>query len=376
MIMKKYHLLASVAFVALAACTKNGQTNVPEITDPLEDGTPVPVLFSAVSPSTGVQVKSVGAVDKAWGGQELKIYGYDRTITDFTGEAFIDNVSATAPADGNKGLIEVHNNAAQNEPFYYVTGKYYDFYGYHIDDAATGEPVKTATSVSVPFELKGSQDLMLAKADQQTDIDATGKTDVVNADKAYSAFAARRGVQPNLLFKHQLTRFTFEIVAGSEAGSDIYVTGVKIASKYKGSLEVVGQNRGLVDVADETAELALMEKVDNGVQALTEVKPEAYVEGKANYKAIGESLMVIPGEATYKLYVSTRQDGVTTEIAPQEWTLDIAKIEGAPEGATKFEAGYSYKVKIVIYGLEEVKITAELEDWKEGGSTVLDPDLM
>ena len=27
--MKKYHLLAAVAFVALAACTKNGQTNVP-----------------------------------------------------------------------------------------------------------------------------------------------------------------------------------------------------------------------------------------------------------------------------------------------------------------------------------------------------------
>ena len=67
---------------------------------------------------------------------------------------------------------------------------------------------------------------------------------------------------------------------------------------------------------------------------------------------------------------------MTTQIAPQEWILDIAKIEGAPEGATKFEAGYSYKVKIVIYGLEEVKITAELEDWKEGGSTVLDPDLM
>ena len=372
--MKKYQLFAAAAIVALASCTKNGQTTTPDITDPLEDGRPVPVLFSAASPK--LQVKSVGAVDKAWNSQELKIYGYDRTVTDFTQAAFIDNVSATAPADGNKGAIEVLNNAAQNEPFYYVTGKYYDFYGYHIDDAATGEPVKTATSVSVPFELKGSQDLMLAKADQKTDIDAVGKTDEVNADKAYSAFAARRGVQPNLLFKHQLTRFTFEIVAGSEAGSNIYVTDVKIASKFKGSLEVVGQNRGLVGVADETAELSLMEKGDNGVQALTEVKPEAYVEGKTNYKAIGESLMVIPGEATYKLYVSTRQDGVTTEIAPQEWTLDITKIEGAPEGATKFEAGYSYKVKIVIYGLEEVKITAELEDWKEGGSTVLDPDLM
>ena len=93
--MKKYQLFAAAAIVALASCTKNGQTTTPEITDPLEDGNPVPVLFSAASPK--LQVKSVGAVDKAWNSQELKIYGYDRTVTDFTQAAFIDNVSATAP---------------------------------------------------------------------------------------------------------------------------------------------------------------------------------------------------------------------------------------------------------------------------------------
>ena len=369
--MKKYHFLAALAFVALASCTNKVQTDSPEFQDPLEDGTPVPVLFSAASPKASVEVKSVGAVDKQWSAQELKIYGYDKTVTDFTQEAFIENVSATAPADGNKGGIQVLNAASQNEPFYY------DFYGYHIDDAATAAPVKSETSVVVPFTIDGSQDLMIAKADQQADIEAAGKTNEVSAERAYSAFAARRGVQPNLLFKHQLARFTFEIVAGSEAGSDIYVTEVKLVSKYKGNLAVVGQNRGLVDVDAETAELSLKEKGAQGMQALTEVKPEAYVVGgQANYKAIGESLMVIPGEASYKLYVGTRQDGVNTQIAPQEWTLDINKIEGAPQGATAFEAGYSYKVKIVIYGLEEVKITAELEDWKEGGSTVLDPDLM
>ena len=216
---------------------------------------------------------------------------------------------------------------------------------------------------------------MLAKADQKTDIDAVGKTDEVSVDKAYSAFAARRGVQPNLLFKHQLARFTFEIVAGSEAGSNIFVTGIGVESKFKGNLTVVGANTGITDVNEETARLALQEKGGNGIQALTEVKPDAYVAGKTNYKAIGESVMVIPGEESYKIYVSTRQDGVNTEIAPQEWTLNIANIENAPEGATKFEAGYSYKIKIVIYGLEEVKITAELEDWKDGGSTTIDPDL-
>ena len=377
MVMKKYHFLAALAFVALASCTNKVQTDSPEFQDPLEDGTPVPVLFSAASPKASVEVKSVGAVDKQWSAQELKIYGYDKTVTDFTQEAFIENVSATAPADGNKGGIQVLNAASQNEPFYYVTGKYYDFYGYHIDDAATAEPVKSETSVVVPFTIDGSQDLMIAKADQQADIESAGKTDEVSAERAYSAFAARRGVQPNLLFKHQLARFTFEIVAGSEAGSNIYVTEVKLVSKFKGNLAVVGQNRGLVDVDAETAELSLKEKGAQGMQALTEVKPEAYVAGgQATAKAIGESLMVIPGEASYKLYVGTRQDGVNTQIAPQEWTLDINKIEGAPQGATSFDAGYSYKVKIVIYGLEEVKITAELEDWKEGGSTVLDPDLM
>ncbi len=371
--MKKIHLLAAVAFAALAGCTKSTQGTDQVITDPIDDGTPVPVLFSAASPAN-IQLKSVGAVETAWNSQELKIYGYDRTVTDFTSEAFIENVSATAPASGNKGGITVTNENANGEPFYYVTGKYYDFYGYHIDDAATGEPVKAADSVVVPFTIDGSQDLMIAKADQQTDIEAAGKTDAVSADKAYSAYAARRGVQPNLLFKHQLAKFTFEIVAGSEAANDVYVTDVKIVSKYKGNLEVVGAARGLVDVEDETAELSLQERLENGIQTLTEVQPEAYDGTKTNVKGIGESLMVIPGESSYKLLINTRQDGVTTTIDPQEYTLEIGKITGAPEGATAFEAGYSYKVTLVIYGLEKVEITAELEDWKDGGSTIIDPD--
>ena len=58
------------------------------------------------------------------------------------------------------------------------------------------------------------------------------------------------------------------------------------------------------------------------------------------------------------------------------WDLNINNIQGAPVGAAAFEAGYSYKVTIVVYGLEEVKLSVELEEWKDGGSTVLDPDIL
>ena len=46
--------------------------------------------------------------------------------------------------------------------------------------------------------------------------------------------------------------------------------------------------------------------------------------------------------------------------------------EGAPTDA--FTAGYSYNVVIKIYGLEEVEITVTLDEWKDGGETIIDPD--
>lgn len=371
MVMKKYHFLAVVAVAALAACSKTAP--VAETPDPLDDGSAVAVSFAAYSPKN-IDVKSTGAVENAWAGQTLKIYGYDKTVTDFSAATpFINNVEAAAPSSGVKGEITVLN-PDYNEPFYYVTGKYYDFYGYHIDDAFTDDPVAQADGVYVPFTIDGSQDLMIAKADQATDIASAGAS--ISADKAYSAYAARRGVQPNLLFHHLLSRFTFNIVAGSETGSKINVDAIKMVSKSSGQLKVVGEDRGLANVSETLDTLALMEKQDGEMVALTPVQPDTYAEARDNAKQVGESLMVIPGESSYKLLVSTSQEGVATEIEPQEYEINIANITGAPDGATAFEAGYSYKVTLVIYGLEEVKFTVELEEWKDGGSTIIDPDLI
>ena len=41
---------------------------------------------------------------------------------------------------------------------------------------------------------------------------------------------------------------------------------------------------------------------------------------------------------------------------------------------TKFEEGTAYNVTIVVYGPEEIKITAELTPWLNGGEVTYDPD--
>ena len=373
--MKKFLFFATTFAILLSGCTKSNVND-----DVLDDGTPVPVRFSAMSMTSSVSTKSTGAVGaegNLWNQQDLYIYGYDRTVTDFTEEPFINNVMATAPDALSSGAIDVMNNAVEPaEPFYYVAKNRYDFFGYHVDDAATGEPVREETRVYVPFEINGAQDLMIAKADQQADINNTEGAEFTE-DKAYSAYAARRNVHPTLKFQHQLARFTFEIVAGSASGSNVNVDYITVDSKSKGNLVVVGGTRGIDDVAEDVASFKLQEiGAEGNAQNLTPVKPEPYNAERNNAKKIGESIMVIPGEASYNLKIKTSQDGVNTDIPEQEWTIAIDNVDGKPADASVFEAGYSYKIKIVIYGLEEVKITAELEEWKDGGNATLDEDVI
>lgn len=388
--MKKSFLILAVAAIGMmASCEKNGtyagQQN--------EESGQVPVVFSLKS--TDISVRSngtVGSVDpdqNHWNGEELYILGYDRSVNDFTQPAFIDNVMAQAPMGTASGSIEVEN-PDYNEPFYYGNSAVYDFYGYYIDDATVDglapEPVKEQNRVYVPFVLNGGQDLMIAKADPAVDVASAGTG--VDASRAYSAYAARRNVNPSLTFKHMLTRFTFEIVAGAASADLVTVQSLAVRSKYKGNLVVAGESRGLADVEEIAGEdpaslLYLQEKSGDGqtLQALTPLKANTYQESDgvadlSNTKQIGESIMVIPGESKYEMILATKHDTNATIPEPLTVDLDYSKLVGTSGDAVAFEAGKSYKITIVIYGPEEVKISATLEKWEEGGSQVINPEEM
>lgn len=420
--MKKYALFAAAALVALAACSKNEvKPQTPET--PVDDDSPVAVQFGVGAPSASVSTKATGSVgdiagvNNVWNSQSLYIMGFDRSMTDFTnaastdpeqtGRAFIWNVMATAPSGVESGVINVYNPDANNdgttdtppstEPFYYQGKTVYDFYGYHVDDAwatvdagtytPSAQPVAPKVEqnrIYVPFVITGAQDLMIAKANPAEDVKKA--TETIAEENAYSAYAARRGVQPNLLFEHQLARFKFEIVPGAESANDVQVNLIELASRTSGNLVVVGENRGIKDVVTtgDPTYLKLQEKTQEGtLQPMTPAEPEAWVGEKEKEdqatKAVGESIMVIPGEEIYKLRLTLgfRNQDTQTPVKPQEFDVlasTLVNEGGTSTGATTFEAGKSYKVTIVIYGLEDVEITATLDDWKDGGSSILDPD--
>ena len=421
--MKKiFSLIAMAAILSVAGCKKAGVTAT--VTAP-EEGN-VPVTFGLMQSGFDVSTKSVGPVD-AWDGNDLYIFGYASTHTDYSeGQAYIYNVKATTIAYGEEGFQEGNTQQALKvehdvtydlpeggtetvkEPFYYEGTNIYDFYGYYIDDAATnadfsspveadadpvpvtvtdGTPDATVAEgtvlpdgVYIPFQINGSQDIMIAMADKSTDVGETG----VPESRAYSAYAARRGVHPNLPFEHQLARFKFKIVSGSEAGNNVNVNSVSLTSPSRGYLCVVGENRGIVAAANDTpTELFLKEAPADGKELtdLTPQAPAAFTEGKRadieTVPTIGKDILVIPGQNSYKLTLTTSMTDVHTEMADQTYTLtpaNIADANGDTGNVSAFEAGKYYTITVIIYGLEEIKITATLGEWQSGGSITIDPD--
>lgn len=402
--MKKVYLFSAIAVMAaVTACTKEPVNNQP---DP-EEG-PVPVQFGLASPDYSVTTKSAGGFDK-WNNTPLYVFGYDRTAEDFTeAKALIYNVKATAVDEDN--VLEVKHDVSEDqsgtlEPFFYSGTTVYDFYGYHIDDAATqvldtdptpvvvtaeSEDVEETTltkGVYVKFTLNGAQDLLLAKADPQTDINGiSGAADQgVTVENTYSAFAARRGVHPTLNFTHQLSRFKFQIRSGSESGNSVTVDSIKILNQQAtGFLRVVGENPGIVDAAaDEDVAFKLMQLNSDShlMEKLSSVSfPEENKWSAENQKpdpiSVGESIMVMPGQTSCNFEIATSSTAYTTPIDPLHFTVNVSQLT-VPEGGQQpaaFEAGKFYTITIVIYGPEDIEITAKLEDWTNGGDVEWDPD--
>lgn len=429
--MKQYALFAASAIVALAACSKTEvKPQTPE--PPVDENSPVAVQFGVSSADATISTKAVGPVDDSWNGkQTLYVYSFAKAAEalDYTTAVpFIDNISASSPASGTSGKIDVLNPNPDGEgtpgqtpePFYYNNDLIYDFYGYHMDDAwADGAAIddyaavtvdadnpvpvkKEAGRIYIPFLINGSQDLMVAKADAQADFEkATNETfkgEATNVKYVYSAYAARRGVQPTLTFQHVLARFNFSVLTGGSDADELMVESVAIKSRYKGNLVVVANMtgvepdltdpRGLGELSEGVTDLFLQEysTTSGDLQAFTPYQiPEYDAETATNNVAQpignGSSILAVPGVESYTLtvklkYNETAAETHTTPVEPIVMSLDATALKNGsdPANATEFEAGKEYNVTIKVIGPKEVQITADLKPWTPGGEVVIDPD--
>lgn len=417
--MKKMFFFALAAAGMLTACSNddtlggNGEQNVSE-----------QQIRLGVA-SSKVQTRGTGTVggmtdaENVWAGQTLWVYMLQKGSMDLAyykapavgGVATPDvevfnNKKFTAPDAANNTKSGLATTADGTIAYYPVSGNY-DFWGYRVDDAAGATPVvktvddtgaaveaNVATKRVVDITIDGSQDIMAGKAVPSTDeVTKLGNY----ADNFYSAYAARKGVQPNITFNHLLTRFTFEVRAGSKATAGlpaggntdaVKVTGVSVGSKTTGTLTVAytGETKAAAELLTFTGDaspLKLMQRdetvADNNAP-LIDLKPVTLTwpaTGEATVGdaiKVGEALLVAPGETEYPLTINLSQD-VLEKVGEVKVTKPLEqKATIKMDGTKTFEPGKSYKVTITVYGLQEIEVTATLVPWADGGSIDIDDD--
>jgi len=280
--------VAVAAAGMLASCSSESLTGSdPKIPTPDQEelvAIQIGVATPQVDLSTKAGTRGVGtvgddpatpALDNIWQGEKINVFMFEKgtltLATDGTNPLY-ENVAlttpqktdatatgiayeyydATTPADGTDDRVRYK--------YYPVTGNF-DFWGYYRDDAVGDAPSIGATEVTVPFTIDGSQDLMVAKAEltdaQNSNTNPTyAKWHEAGVDQTryYSAYAARRSIQPDMTFKHLLTRLTFSIIAGNNQArgfketsgvwdfptegvyDGVFVRSIKVRSKFTGNI--------------------------------------------------------------------------------------------------------------------------------------------
>lgn len=384
--------------------------------------------------SSKVQTRGTGTVggmtedENKWAGQTLWVYmlqngsmelGYYKTPAEAAGAAVgtavFDNKEFKAPKTAESTVSGLATTADGAIAYYPVSGNY-DFWGYRVDDAVTlvdngagvmvpdvktvndaGDEVAAdlATKRVVGIEIDGSQDIMAGKATPSTaEVGKLGDY----ADNFYSAYAARKGVQPNITFNHLLTRFTFEVRAGSKATAGqgasgnteaVRVQGVSVESLTDGKLTVAytGETKEAADLLTFTGDASPLTLKQRAVGAVDNNDPLVALEEVAltwpadadatvgDVLPVGEALLVAPGQTEYPLTIALAQKVKknTADADKEDMALE-QKATIKMDGTKKFEPGKSYKVTITVYGLEEIEVTATLVPWVDGGSIDIDDD--
>ena len=426
--MKKLFLMGAVASLGLlASCSSdddlstggNGKDGLQQIKIGMG------VQANVATRGTGT-VGAVGAENNTWAKQTVNVYMLNKGTLDlakFGEDPIYENTVLTTPADNASGIATELVEGVPQYKYYPTTKTAFDFWGYRLDDAdattaadqegsATAAAIKSnkfvpytsGDSLLIGFNIDGTQDIMAGKAvPTEEEIAKCG-----GVDNIYSAFAARRDVQPNIKFDHLLSRLNFQVLAGAESTTDantgVKVTGITVKSKATGKLVIAYQGEAttfanvsdqlIVDkYADEVKEAALYKDLvvkqraasstsltDNLVD-LEPVTPK-WNNGMAMATQVGEALLAIPADK-YEITINLKQkvqvkgdkghptDPDDFQEKEYTYTADLKNTVNPEKG---FEPGYSYNVTITVYGLSEIQITTTLIPWKDGGNIEMNPE--
>ena len=377
-----------------------------------------------------VPVKGIGPLDHWDPRQDVFVYGIARegkkdatslTDLDFSTDFYIDNIRIDAVPLAGEDATQPHEVdvfRVAREHYYYGEERRYEFFGYCVDDAVVPRggdgfpvPVRTEERVEIPVVIDGSQDLLAATTDKAADIGAKN----ILPTRLYSAYSARQGVVPNLVFKHQLSRFNVYVKRGDryDATHDINLADSLTLTR----LQVLSDTRATMVIANrlsnDDAGMSLGNGLDRGSFSGEDwlyvktgedahdmnIGDNIHPASDWNGRSYVGTIMVLPGRSVYHCRLGLHQkgysdyprysaDGRELYDVETEFDIDFARLlsmdqdpkySGGDMSASSgldnvAVAGHQYDVNIVVYGLQEVRITVSLTPWQDGGSVLSDKD--
>lgn len=292
---KSFYFALALTAGLFASCSSDDLTaDAPGGAIDVNDNAAAQININVGNP--GKFTRGTGSVlGSEWGGQTFNLFMFNKgtfepaTYTPAGEGAEETNIYYNAVMTTKPGTTTANQiiDGGYIQYQYFPSNGRFDFWAYRADDAAdvTGEgddavptvnftdaegnilatdpaaeAAAEATQVRIPFTITGSQDLMIAEtktAEAAAELEEAGVSAEDAPSYIYSAYAARRGVNPKMTFKHQLTRLQFQVKAATrdvstqatpkmaagtenEAGDEYYagykVTKVEVWSKSKGSL--------------------------------------------------------------------------------------------------------------------------------------------
>lgn len=103
-------------------------------------------------------------------------------------------------------------------------------------------PTTGENSMSIKFQINGTQDLMWGHAD--------------NSGAGYSAKTARQNITPSITMQHLLTRLTFNIIKGAESTNMVKLNGIRVKSQSQGTMFVAFDTNEVEKEIDDTDSIA------------------------------------------------------------------------------------------------------------------------
>lgn len=345
--------------------------------------------------------KGQGAIDsdtkEAWEDASIYVFAFKRDLqTSFSVTSQEDSEWCLLDGSGDEmgslagkkariGMLDsyVAWEGINRKIYYPQSNQPYDFYGYYIDDIPVEQEKITRTddAVQIEVEIDGTQDLMTSKAEltddqlYREDLTDEDRLDILNY--SYSAYTAKRNIQPVMYFKHHLARLRFELYPGRVEANEVYVDSITVRSKDRAIFTVAhkADDRMGVDFSMDSTYTFLSLREEDGSRLRRDTYHTDYT-GDYNLPLyerdgvqVGGSLLVAP-DTQYEahIYLKERGKGNGSMVYTYENVVPITCNEGY------FEAGKQYTVRIGVYGMMEVSVGVEIVPWGYGGSITIDQE--